>query len=184
MADTSAIPGVSLRAARAGDMEAVQAIYAHHVLTGFASFEEVPPDVAEITRRWTAIVEAGLPYLCAVEGEAGAGPILGYAYAGPYRPRSAYRYSVEDSIYLAPGATGRGIGRALLNALIEGCTQMGKRQMIAIIGDSGNLASISLHRACGFRPVGTFAAVGFKHGRWVDSVLMQRPLGAGADNLP
>jgi phosphinothricin acetyltransferase len=171
---------MSLRPAVAGDMAAIQRIYAHHVLHGLASFEETPPEVAEMTRRWTAIVEAGLPYVCAVEREA----LLGYAYAGPYRPRSAYRFSVEDSIYVAPEATGRGIGRALLTALIARCTEIGKRQMIAVIGDSANLASIELHRACGFRAVGTFAAIGFKHGRWVDSVLMQRELGAGADMLP
>lgn len=179
--DTASTPSaISLRSAVVGDMAAVQRIYAHHVLTGLASFEETPPDVAEITRRWTAIVEAGLPYVCAMEGE----QVRGYAYAGPYRPRSAYRFCVEDSIYLAPDATGRGIGRALLTVLITRCTEIGKRQMIAVIGDSANLASIEVHRACGFRAVGTFAAIGFKHGRWVDSVLMQRQLGAGADSLP
>jgi L-amino acid N-acyltransferase YncA len=176
----SAAPGISLRPAVAGDMADIQRIYAHHVLNGLASFEETPPDVAEMTRRWTAIVDAGLPYICAVEREA----MLGYAYAGPYRPRSAYRFCVEDSIYVAPEATGRGIGRTLLTALITRCTEIGKRQMIAVIGDSANLASIELHRACGFRSVGTFTAIGFKHGRWVDSVLMQRELGAGADTLP
>jgi phosphinothricin acetyltransferase len=179
-----AISAVSLRPAAADDMAAVQRIYAHHVLTGLASFEETPPDIAEMTRRWIAIVEAGLPYVCAVDGVGGDAPVLGYAYAGPYRARSAYRFSVEDSIYLAPGATGRGIGRALLNALIARCSEIGKRQMIAVIGDSANLASIELHRSCGFRPVGTFVGVGFKHGRWVDSVLMQRPLGAGAEMPP
>jgi len=161
-------------------MDAVQRIYAHHVLTGYASFEETPPDLAEMTRRWTAIVEAGLPYVCAVERD----QVLGYAYAGPYRPRSAYRFCVEDSIYLAPGAVGRGIGRALLDRLIARCTEIGKRQMIAMIGDSANLASIELHRRCGFRLTGTFASIGFKHGRWVDSVLMQRQLGAGSESLP
>lgn len=176
----SAAPMVALRPATAGDMATVQRIYAHHVLTGYASFEETPPDVAEMTRRWTAIVDAGLPYVCAVERD----QVLGYAYAGPYRPRSAYRFCVEDSIYLAPDATGRGIGRTLLAALIQRCTEIGKRQMIAVIGDSANLASIELHRVCGFQHVGTFAAIGFKHGRWVDSVLMQRPLGAGAETLP
>lgn len=170
----------TLRPAVASDLAAVQRIYAHHVLTGFASFEETPPDVAEMARRWTAIVDAGLPYICAVERD----QVVGYAYAGPYRPRSAYRFCVEDSIYLAPDSTGRGIGRALLAALIERCTEIGKRQMIAVIGDSANAASIELHRACGFRAVGTFSAIGFKQGRWVDSVLMQRPLGAGAGTLP
>ncbi len=164
----------------AADLEAIQAIYAHHVLHGLASFEETPPDTAELTRRWRAIVDAGLPYLCATEGP---GPILGYAYAGAYRPRSAYRFTVEDSVYVAPGAAGRGIGRALLGRLIDICTDLGKRQMIAIIGDSGNAGSIALHRACGFELVGSFRSIGFKHGRWVDSVLMQRSLGAGDTTL-
>ena len=124
----AAQPAVSLRPAVAGDMAAVQRIYAHHVLTGFASFEETPPDVAEMTRRWTAIVDAGLPYLCAVERDR----VLGYAYAGPYRPRSAYRFCVEDSIYLAPDATGRGIGRALLNRLIAGCTEIGTSSSLPV----------------------------------------------------
>ncbi len=180
----SAVRTFSLRPATADDIPAIQRIYAHHVLTGFASFEETPPDAAELTRRWSAIVEAGLPYFCAVAGAAPDAPLLGYAYAGPYRPRSAYRYSVEDSIYLAPEATGRGIGRALLERLVGRCTEIGKRQMIAVIGDSANHASIAVHRACGFRPAGVLAAVGFKHGRWVDSVLMQRPLGDGAESQP
>jgi phosphinothricin acetyltransferase len=181
---------VTLRPAVLADLPAIQRIYAHHVLHGFASFEEIPPDVTELTRRWGAIVEAGLPYFCAVDGgvmargsEEGMA-LLGYAYAGPYRPRSAYRFCVEDSIYVAPVATGRGIGRALLEALIARCGEIGKRQMIAVIGDSANRPSIELHRSCGFRPVGTFEAIGFKHGRWVDSVLMQRPLGAGGQSLP
>jgi phosphinothricin acetyltransferase len=171
----------AIRPVEAADMAAVQAIYMHHVLHGFASFEETPPDPAELTRRWRAIVDAGLPYLC-VPDEAGA--ILGYAYAGPYRPRSAYRFSVEDSVYVAPGAAGRGVGRALLGRLIDICTGLGKRQMIAVIGDSGNAASIGLHRACGFELTGTFKSIGFKHGRWVDSVLMQRALGQGDTTLP
>ena len=128
-------------------------------------------------RRWRAIADAGLPYLCATDAAGGA--LVGYAYAGPYRPRSAYRFTVEDSVYVAPGQAGRGIGRALLRQLIEICADLGKRQMIAVIGDSGNAASIALHRACGFELSGTFQAIGFKHGRWVDSVLMQRALGAG-----
>ena len=164
------------------DLDAIQRIYAHHVLNGLASFEETPPEAAELTRRWRVIVEAGLPYLCAAETD--TGPILGYAYAGTYRPRSAYRFTVEDSVYVAPGAGGRGVGRSLLRALIDRCTELGKRQMIAVIGDSGNDASIGLHRACGFTTVGTFASIGFKHGQWVDSVLMQRPLGPGSGTLP
>jgi L-amino acid N-acyltransferase YncA len=173
---------ISIRPVGSADLDAIQRIYAHHVLHGLASFEETPPDAAELGRRWHAIADAELPYLCATEGPGGA--ILGYAYAGPYRPRSAYRFTVEDSVYVAPGAAGRGIGRALLRRLIDICTDLGKRQMIAIIGDSGNQASIGLHRACGFELTGTFAAIGFKHGRWVDSVLMQRALGPGDRILP
>jgi L-amino acid N-acyltransferase YncA len=171
-----------VRPVEAADLDAIQRIYAHHVLHGLASFEETPPDVAELARRWRAIVDAGLPYLC-VE-DRGAGSLLGYAYAGPYRPRSAYRFTVEDSVYVAPGAGGRGVGRSLLRALIDICGGLGKRQMIAVIGDSGNEASVGLHHACGFTLVGTFRAIGFKHGRWVDSVLMQRALGQGDSSLP
>ena len=179
MGDPAAI--FSIRPAAAADLDAIQRIYAHHVLHGLASFEEAPPDRAELTRRWRAIADAGLPYLCAADAD---GALVGYAYAGPYRPRSAYRFAVEDSVYVAPGAAGRGIGRALLRQLIEICTGLGKRQMIAVIGDSGNAASIALHRACGFALTGTFQAVGFKHGRWVDSVLMQRALGPGSTTTP
>ena len=179
MSDPSAT--IFVRPVEPADFDAIQRIYAHHVLHGLASFEEAPPDAAELTRRWRAIVDAGLPYLCAADATGG---IAGYAYAGPYRPRSAYRFSVEDSVYVAPGQAGRGIGRALLAQLIAICTDLGKRQMIAIIGDSGNAASIALHHACGFEVVGTFKSIGFKHGRWVDSVLMQRQLGPGATTLP
>lgn len=171
---------VQLRPAHEADLAAIQVIYAHHVQTGFASFEEVAPDLSEMTRRWEAIRQAGLPYLVATEGER----ILGYAYAGPYRPRSAYRFTCEDSIYLAPGAQGKGIGRALLALLIDQTTALGLRQMIAVIGDSANLASIGVHRALGFEMTGTFHAVGFKFGRWVDSVLMQRALGPGRSSTP
>jgi L-amino acid N-acyltransferase YncA len=175
-------PTFSIRPAAAADFDVIQRIYAHHVLNGLASFEETPPDGAELMRRWRAIADAGLPYLCATDDVGGA--LVGYAYAGSYRPRSAYRFTVEDSVYVAPGEAGRGIGRALLSQLIEICANLGKRQMIAIIGDSGNVASIALHRACGFELTGTFQAIGFKHGRWVDSVLMQRALGPGSVGLP
>jgi phosphinothricin acetyltransferase len=175
-------PTFSIRPAADADFDAIQRIYAHHVLHGLASFEETPPDAAELMRRWRAIADAGLPYLCATEDAGGA--LVGYAYAGPYRPRSAYRFTVEDSVYVAPGQAGRGIGRALLRQLIEICINLGKRQMIAVIGDSGNAASIALHRACGFELTGTFLAIGFKHGRWVDSVLMQRALGPGSTTKP
>jgi phosphinothricin acetyltransferase len=173
---------LSIRAVELADLPAIQRIYAHHVLHGLASFEETPPDAAELARRWRAITDAGLPYLCATD--AADGGILGYAYAGPYRPRTAYRFTVEDSVYVAPGAAGQGVGRGLLRHLIDICTGVGKRQMIAIIGDSGNAASVGLHRACGFELTGTFKAIGFKHGRWVDSVLMQRTLGPGSASLP
>jgi len=164
-----------VRPAVPADLPAIQRIYAHHVLNGLASFEEVAPDLTEMKRRFNALVEAGYPYIVAdVEGR-----VLGYAYCGPYRPRPAYRYSVENSVYLAPEAARRGIGRTLLSTLIERATALGKRQMIAVIGDGANLASIGLHEALGFRRVGTIEGAGFKHGRWVDSVLMQRALGPG-----
>lgn len=177
--------GFLLRPAAEGDIAAIQRIYAEHVLTGLASFEEVPPAADEIRRRWRAIADLGLPYIVAVAGDALAGDVLaGYAYAGPYRPRTAYRFTVEDSIYLDPAFQGRGIGRSLLAALIAEATRLGKRQMIAVIGDSANAASIGLHRSLGFAASGVFEAVGFKFGRWVDSVLMQRALGPGAATLP
>jgi phosphinothricin acetyltransferase len=171
---------MELRPARAADVPAIRAIYAHHVRHGLATFEEVAPDAAEMARRRDEIVARGLPYLVA-EAE---GSVLGYAYAGPYRTRSAYRFVVEDSIYLDPGATRRGIGRALLARLIAEAEAAGARQMLAVIGDSGNAASIGLHRALGFADVGTFRSVGFKLGRWVDTVMMQRPLGDGDRTLP
>lgn len=171
---------VSIRPAEPGDLARLHEIYAGHVLNGAASFEEEPPSREEFERRWRNIADLGLPYLVACD----AGGLLGYAYAGPYRPRSAYRYTVEDSIYLAPAATGRGIGSRLLAAVIEGATRAGKRQMLAVIGDSANTASIALHRRLGFTSVGTFQSVGFKFQRWVDSVLMQRALGQGDGTAP
>jgi phosphinothricin acetyltransferase len=170
----------TIRDARDADMVALRAIYAHHVAHGLASFEEVPPSAAEMAARRAAVLERGLPYLVAdLDGR-----IAGYAYVTPYRARSAYRFSLENSVYVAPGLVGRGIGRALLAALIARCEAGPWRQMIAIIGDSGNAASIGLHRAAGFRMVGVFEKVGFKHGRWVDTVLMQRALGTGGDAPP
>jgi len=153
-------------------MGQVAAIYRHHVLHGLASFEEVPPDEAEIRARFEAVRKAGLPYIVYEE----EGQILGYAYAGPYRTRSAYRFTVENSVYVREGYGGRGIGRALLTALIERCAAGPWKQMVAVIGDSENHTSIGLHRALGFRMVGTLEKVGFKFDRWVDSVLMQRAL--------
>lgn len=171
---------IKLRAAGPADIPAIAAIYRHHVLHGLASFEEVPPDEAEMARRQATILAAGYPYLAAEK----AGVLIGYAYASAYRPRSAYRFTVEDSVYLDPAARGLGVGTLLLGRLIELCTQKGFRQMIAVIGDSANAPSIRLHEKLGFRHTGTFHSIGFKFGRWVDSVLMQRALGAGDATLP
>jgi L-amino acid N-acyltransferase YncA len=171
---------IMVRDAREADIPAIRAIYAHHVQTGLASFEEVPPDEAEMLRRFQTLKEGGFPYLTAEL----AGDVVGYSYAGQYRPRPAYRYSVEDSVYVRDGMAGKGVGRALLTALLARCTDMGFRQMIAIIGDSANHGSIGLHRALDFEMVGTIRSVGFKHGRWVDSVLLQRALGEGDTSLP
>jgi len=177
----AAVPAFLVRDAEDSDMPAVAAIYAHHVRFGLGSFEEEPPAVEELRRRRSEVLARGLPYIVATAPD---GAVLGYAYAAPYRSRSAYRYSVEDSIYVAPEAGRRGIGATLLAALIERCTALGLRQMVAVIGDSGNLASIGLHERLGFRRVGSLSAIGFKHGRWVDCVLMQRALGSGAADLP
>jgi phosphinothricin acetyltransferase len=169
-----------LRASVPADIPAIQAIYAHHVLHGLASFEEEPPGLEEMAARRAALVGAGLPHLVAEQ----AGQVVGYSYVAPYRPRPGYRYSVEDSVYVAPGMGRRGIGRALLAALIARCEGGPWRQMIAVIGDTGNTASIGLHAGQGFRHIGTFEAIGFKHGRWVDTVLMQRALGPGSHASP
>ena len=169
-----------VRDAADGDMAAVQAIYAEHVLTGLASFEDVPPDVAEMGRRRAAVLELGLPYRVA-ECE---GTVLGFACAAPYHHRPAYRYSLENSVYVASDALRLGLGRLLLADLIERCTGLGYRQMVAIIGDSANQASINLHAELGFETTGVHESVGFKFGRWVDSVIMQRPLGDGDRTLP
>ena len=164
------------------DLPRVQAIYAHHVLNGLASFEETVPTLEEMRRRYETTQAQGFPYIAA---EAGPSPSLaGYAYAGPYRTRPAYRFSIENSVYIAPESIGQGIGRALLSELIARCTALGYRQMIAVIGDSGNAASIGLHQALGFAHAGTLRSVGFKFGRWIDSVIMQRPLGTGDGDLP
>ncbi len=169
---------VIVRPAGADDMQRVQEIYAYHVLHGTASFEEIPPDVAEMHRRRDAVLAAGLPYLVA-ECE---GVIVGYAYAGRYRPRTAYRHTAEDSVYLAPEMAGRGAGRALLAQVITQSAAVGYRELVAIIGDSGNGASIGLHRALGFREVGTLRNVGLKFGRWLDTVIMQLTIYAGTDS--
>ena len=169
-----------IRDSIAVDVAQVQEIYAHHVLHGLASFEETPPDVAEIAKRRESVLALGLPYIVA-EAE---GKVLGYAYATLYRTRSAYRHTLEDSVYVREGLAGRGIGLALLTELIARCSNGPWRQMVAVIGDSANHASIGLHRKLGFRDAGNLEAVGFKFGRWVDSALMQRPLGKGSDTLP
>ncbi|WKW49728.1 GNAT family N-acetyltransferase [Rhodomicrobium lacus] len=177
--DAAAMP-VSVRNARDSDMAAVQAIYAHHVLNGLASFEEVAPSVGEMATRRKSVLASGLPYLVAERG----GAVVGYAYAGLYRLRSAYRHTVEDSVYVADGLQGCGIGSSLLGELLAQCEAGPWRQMVAVIGDSGNAGSIALHQRMGFRPAGVLVSAGFKFGRWVDSVLMQRPLGEGDRTLP
>lgn len=169
-----------IRDATEDDITAIQAIYATHVLRGLASFEEVPPSTAEMSARRASVLGLGLPYLAAVVD----GAVVGYSYATTYRSRPAYRYTIEDSVYIAEGLGGRGIGAALLRALIDRCERGTWRQMIAVIGDSANAGSIALHRSLGFQMVGTLPSVGFKFGRWVDSVLMQRALGTGDTNLP
>ncbi|MBV9394189.1 MAG: N-acetyltransferase [Methylobacteriaceae bacterium] len=171
---------ILVRPSRDDDIPAITRIYAHHVLHGLASFEEIPPDEAELARRRREVLRHGLPYLAAERSD----EIVGYCYAAPYRARSAYRFTIEDSVYVAPDHVGEGIGRALLSELIALCEEGPWRQMIAVIGDRENHASIGLHRAEGFAMIGTHPAVGFKFGRWVDSVLMQRGLGEGARTLP
>ncbi|CAM3498945.1 Phosphinothricin N-acetyltransferase [Bordetella sputigena] len=158
----------------------IQAIYAHHVTQGLASFELSPPSVEEMAARRTAVLRNGLPYLVAEIG----GCVVGYSYATAYRPRPAYRYTVENSVYVAPDCAARGIGTALLGTLIQRCEEGPWRQMLAVIGNSRNAGSIALHRRMGFEPVGTLKAVGFKFGQWVDTVLMQRPLGEGCTSAP
>jgi L-amino acid N-acyltransferase YncA len=162
------------------DVAAVAAIYGHHVLNGVASFEEAAPTAEEIGRRRQAILERGLPYLVAEAG----GHVVGYCYAGPFRTRSGYRFTLEDSIYLDPREVGRGIGRALLDELLGRCAALGYRQMVAVIGGRETAASIRLHERAGFTHAGLLPAAGFKFGRWVDVVLMRRALGHGAATLP
>jgi L-amino acid N-acyltransferase YncA len=158
------------------DVASLHSIYTHEVLCGLASFEECPPSLDEFSARRRNVLELGLPFLVAeCDGSA-----VGYAYANQYRSRAAYRNSVEDSVYVAPAFHGQGVGKKLLSALIQECAGGPWRQMIAVIGNSGNTGSIALHRKLGFREVGTLLAVGFKLGQWVDTVIMQRPLGPGA----
>ncbi len=170
----------TIRPSRDTDIPAIAAIYAHWVTHGLASFEIVPPDSAEMERRWAAVLDAGYPYLVAERD----GAVAGYAYVSAYRTRPAYRFAVENSVYVAPGATRGGTGAALLDALVADCEARGFRVMVAVIGDSANAASIALHARAGFTHAGLLPAVGWKHGRWVDSVLMTRPLGDGAATSP
>jgi phosphinothricin acetyltransferase len=171
---------IEIRPTIAADLPAITEIYAHEVREGTATFELVPPDLAEMTRRFQALVDGGFPYLVAeLDGD-----VAGYAYASSYRPRPAYRFTVENSVYLRPQIHRRGIGRQLLERLISECETRGFRQMIAVIGDSANAASIGVHAACGFQMIGTHPGVGLKFGRWLDTVMMQRDLGAGASTVP
>jgi phosphinothricin acetyltransferase len=174
------MPSLEIRAAIAADLPAVTEIYQHAVLHGTATFELIPPDLAEMTQRFTSLMDGGYPYLvAALEGR-----VIGYAYAGPYRPRPAYRFTVENSVYLQPAIHRRGIGLQLLHRLIAECEARGYRQMVAVIGDSANAGSIGVHARTGFAMIGTHPHVGFKFGRWLDTVMMQRALGEGATTLP
>lgn len=174
------MPTISIRPATASDIPGIAEIYGHAVRHGTASFEIEPPDEAEMCRRFETIVGGNYPYFAADLDD----KLSGFAYAGAFHHRPAYRWTVEDSIYVAPDAVRTGVGRALLFRLIVECDMLGFRQMIGVIGDSTNFASIELHRQAGFRVVGTFEAVGFKFGRWLDTVLMQRTLGEGAKTQP
>ena len=178
MADAPPFP---LRDATPDDMDAVARIYAHYVRTSVYTFEEVPPTAEEMRARLQRVRENGLPWRVA-EGSGGA--VIGYAYAGPFRARSAYRYTVENSVYVAADQARRGLGSALMRDLIVACTRLGYRQMMAVIGDSANEASIRLHARLGFRAIGNEAAVGFKFGRWIDVVQMQLALGEGGSAVP
>ncbi|MDP9046203.1 MAG: N-acetyltransferase family protein [Pseudomonadota bacterium] len=169
-------PALLIRPAAAADLPAITAIYAWNVQNGTGTFELDPPDQAEMASRHAAVASKGLPWLVAERD----GTVLGYAYANHFRPRLAYRFCVEDSIYLAPQALGQGLGRLLLAELVARCEALGVRQMLAVIGDSANLGSVGVHRTLGFEPTGTFKAVGWKFDRWLDVVLMQKTLGPGA----
>ena len=170
-----------LRPAERADLPSITAIYAEEVNTGTATYELVPPDEAEMARRFEEIRGKHMPYLVAEDPDAG---LLGYAYGSSYRLRPAYNWLVEDSIYLTPNARGRGIGSALLTRLVETCGRLGFRQRLAVIGDGENQGSIRLHGKLGFAMIGTMPATGLKFGRWVDTVLMQRPLGDGSTSIP
>lgn len=164
--------GVSVRAAGRDDLPALAAIYTPYVARTVITFETEPPDGAAWAARFDAVTARGLPFLVAESD----GEVVGYAYAAPWKERAAYRHTVEDAIYLAPGSTGRGVGRLLLDALLAACGAAGVQQVVAVLADSGDPASVRLHARCGFREVGRLERVGFKHGRWVDTLLMQRSL--------
>ena len=174
------IPDMIIRDAIEADIPDIQSIYAHHVLTGSGTFEEEPPSVEDMLARWRHIVDRGWRWVVAAD-ETG---VLGYAYYSQLRDRSAYRYCVEDSIYVRENVRGQGVGKALVRELIDICTAAGMRQMIAVIGDSENVGSIGVHASLGFQKVGTLRAVGIKFGQWVDAVTMQRPLGRGDLDIP
>jgi len=171
---------VEIRPASEADLPSITAIYQHAVLHGTATFELIAPDLAEMRRRFDALVQGSFPYLVAILDRR----VVGYAYAGAYRPRPAYRFTVENSIYLDPSIHRQGIGLKLLRRLIEESTARGYRQMIAVIGDSANAGSIGVHTRCGFRMIGTHPSVGLKFGRWLDTVMMQLPLGEGSGTIP
>jgi phosphinothricin acetyltransferase len=176
---------ITIRDSRDDDVATIATIYAHHVRYGLASFEETPPGTAEVARRRNDVLARGWPHLVAVEAAGTSGErVVGYSYCGPYRPRAAYRFTVEDSIYVDPERQRRGIGGLLLPVLIDRATVAGARQMVAVIGDSANAPSIGLHARHGFRMVGIVEAVGWKFGRWVDGVIMQRTLGEGSATPP
>ncbi|WP_192458115.1 GNAT family N-acetyltransferase [Musicola keenii] len=171
---------IVIEEAGAEHIATIYQIYRHHVLHGIATFETEPPDEQEMAHRVDKVRQAGLPWLVATEH----GHVLGYCYLSPYRPRYAYRFTLEDSIYLAPECAGRGLGKRLLQAALERVRQLGYRQVVAVVGNSDNQASLGVHRSLGFEMVGTLRSVGMKHGRWVDTVIMQRALGEGDNTLP
>jgi len=174
------MPAIEIRPATEADLPAVTEIYEHAVRFGTATFELIPPDLAEMRRRFKALTDGGFPYLAAsVDGD-----VIGYAYAGPYRPRPAYRFTVENSVYLKPSIHRRGIGLQLMQRLIAESEARGYRQMIAVIGDSANAGSIGVHTRCGFEMIGTHRNVGLKFGRWLDTVMMQLALGEGGTTVP
>jgi L-amino acid N-acyltransferase YncA len=171
---------LQIRPTTTDDLPAISEIYEHAVRYGTATFELIPPDLADMTRRFGVLTEGGFPYfVAALEGR-----VVGYAYAGAYRPRPAYRFTVENSVYLQPAIHRRGVGLKLLQRLIAECEARGYRQMIAVIGDSANAGSVGVHTRCGFEMIGTHTNVGFKFGRWLDTVMMQRALGDGGTTLP